>query len=258
MKNVDPVPFFSVVVATYNASATVRKCLDSLLSQSEKPEILVIDGASKDSTVDIVQDYADRQGIKFISERDQGVFDAWNKGVRLAHGRWLIFVGADDYYSDPDSLAFLRAQLDLAADTVEVVYGKVEVVDNSGRIISTENQPWTLCEKLLPVNMPFTHTGTAHKRSLFEGRQFNPEFRIAGDYHFLYPSLAKRKPLYLSKYIVQMGDGGLSNSVKNRICLIREIKRIQLENNVRNSLKQRAWLDLKLSYYKLRGLLGHS
>ena len=57
---------------------------------------------------------------------------------------------------------------------------------------------------------------------------------------------------------MQMGDGGLSNSVKNRICLIREIKRIQLENNVRNSLKQRAWLDLKLSYYKLRGLLGHS
>ena len=86
----------SIIIATINASKTIKRCLDSIIIQKEPSvEIIIIDGLSTDSTEEIVQTYGNEIDI-FISESDLGIYDAWNKGISVSSGNWIMFVGADD------------------------------------------------------------------------------------------------------------------------------------------------------------------
>jgi glycosyltransferase involved in cell wall biosynthesis len=249
-----PLPFFTVIIATYNAEATVVKSLESVLAQTERPQIILVDGLSKDRTMALAQPF-EAQGVELICERDEGVYDAWNKGIAKATGEWVIFLGADDYYDSPTCLATLRAKLTAADTRSDVAYGRVKVVDADGTIVAEENHPWEEVRAQLPVNMPFTHVGTAHRRTMFAQRKFNPAFRIAGDYHFLYPSLIKQSPLFIPDYVIHMGAGGLSTNPRTRRRLIREIKAVQSDYSINIPLRQKVWLDAKYAYYSVRNRL---
>ena len=86
----------SIIIATFNASATIKRCLDSIVPQlTEECELVIIDGGSKDSTNEIIDSYGDKIAIH-VSEPDKGIYDAWNKGIRLSSGEWVAFIGADD------------------------------------------------------------------------------------------------------------------------------------------------------------------
>jgi glycosyltransferase involved in cell wall biosynthesis len=91
-------PQLSIITPTYNAADTLQACLESVAQQNYPHlEHWIIDGLSKDSTMEIVRDYAQRHShIKYISESDKGIFDAMNKGIDLATGEFLLFLGADD------------------------------------------------------------------------------------------------------------------------------------------------------------------
>ena len=195
------------------------------------------------------------QGVQIICERDQGVYDAWNKGIAKAAGQWIIFLGADDYYDDPNCLAELRAKLIAADIQIEVAYGRVKLVEADGTVVAEENHAWDEVQAQLPVNMPFTHVGTAHRRTMFAQRKFDPKFRIAGDYHFLYPSLNKQSPLFIPDYLIHMGAGGLSTNPRTRRRLIQEIKAVQADYNINVPLRQKIWLDAKYAYYSVRDRL---
>jgi glycosyltransferase involved in cell wall biosynthesis len=244
-------PFFTVIIATYNAEATVVKSIESVLTQTERPQVILVDGLSKDRTVALARPF-EAQGLEVICERDQGVYDAWNKGIAKATGQWIIFLGADDFYNSPTCLAQLRQRLDAASPHTEVAYGLVKVVDAKGSLVAEENRPWEQVSLQLPVNMPFTHVGTAHRRTMFRDRKFNPAFRIAGDWHFLYPSLVKQRPLFIPEYVIHMGAGGLSTNPRSRRRLIREIKAVQADYQINIPLKQKIWLGAKYVYYSAR------
>ena len=88
-------PKVSVIIPTYNSEKTIEKALLSVLIQTYcNVECLVIDGSSKDKTIDIVQKFEDK--IVFISEKDNGIYHAMNKGIELSSGEWLLFLGSDD------------------------------------------------------------------------------------------------------------------------------------------------------------------
>ena len=91
----------SIIIATYNAGSTLESCLKSIIAQkNDLIELLIIDGKSSDNTLKIVNAYRNQIDI-FISEKDKGIYDAWNKGIVLANGQWIMFIGADDIlYSD--------------------------------------------------------------------------------------------------------------------------------------------------------------
>lgn len=203
---IDQKPFFSVVIATYNAATTICKSIESVLSQNERAQILIMDGLSSDDTVVLARRY-ELQGVNVHVEKDNGVYDAWNKGLDHAQGEWIIFLGADDYYNDPNALGALRKSLDSVHKQFKIAYGKVEMVNDSGAVISIDNKPWGECSGTLRKNMPYTHTGSAHHRSIFFDKRFDPEFKIAGDYNFLYSFLLKEAPLFVPEYVVQMGGG---------------------------------------------------
>lgn len=86
----------SIIIATWNAAKTLRRCLDSIVPQlTNETELILVDGGSKDDTNKIIDSYGDKIAVH-ISEPDKGIYDAWNKGVIHAHGDWIMFIGADD------------------------------------------------------------------------------------------------------------------------------------------------------------------
>lgn len=95
----------SIIIATYNADKTLQRCLYSIaLQKTEDIELLIIDGKSKDNTLEIIQ--KNKAIINFwLSETDKGIYDAWNKGIKLARGKWIMFLGADDMLLE-GSMAF--------------------------------------------------------------------------------------------------------------------------------------------------------
>lgn len=95
--------FLSVIIPTYNSENTIEKCLDSLLAQTFKDfEICIIDGGSLDNTLTIATCYRTQfKNIRIVSEPDEGVYDAMNRGIDFASGKWLYFLGSDDKVFDP-------------------------------------------------------------------------------------------------------------------------------------------------------------
>ena len=87
----------SIIIATYNAEKVLKRCLDSIVTQKTgNVEVLIVDGNSTDSTMEIVQSYGTDVDYS-LSEKDKGIYDAWNKALKVAKGDWIMFLGSDDY-----------------------------------------------------------------------------------------------------------------------------------------------------------------
>lgn len=99
MKIVD-CPKVTVVIATFNVGRTISSAIESLINQTYPNwECLVIDGGSKDNTIDILKLYKQKESrVDFISEPDNGIYDAFNKGWKKARGEWILYLGADDFF----------------------------------------------------------------------------------------------------------------------------------------------------------------
>lgn len=112
----------SIIIATYNSGKTLRRALDSVLNQScQDWECIVVDGASKDNTIGIVKEYVSKDArFRYISEPDHGIYDAFNKGWKMAKGEWLMYLGSDDEYTK-DGIKVLMEN----SDGADVVYGNV-------------------------------------------------------------------------------------------------------------------------------------
>jgi glycosyltransferase involved in cell wall biosynthesis len=122
----------SIVIPTLNSGKTLSDCLDSIVNQSYQDlEILLIDGKSTDNTLGIIQKYAEKyQNITYVSENDLGIYDAMNKGISLAKGTWLYFLGSDDklYNNDVLSMIFKEKR----SEKQKVIYGNVLINGDAG------------------------------------------------------------------------------------------------------------------------------
>ncbi|WP_231490258.1 glycosyltransferase family 2 protein [Pedobacter sp. Leaf170] len=112
----------SIIIPTYNSSKKLKSCIDSIINQSITDfEILIIDGISNDDTLDIARSYNDER-IKIISEPDRGIYDAMNKGIEIAKGKWLYFLGSDDeLYCEK----VLEEILKFDSEIIDILYGNV-------------------------------------------------------------------------------------------------------------------------------------
>ncbi|MFP5306034.1 MAG: glycosyltransferase family 2 protein [Gammaproteobacteria bacterium] len=138
-------PLVSIIVPSYNQGRFLAQTLDSILVQDYRPlEVIVVDGASTDETVTVLRDYAARHPeLRWVSERDRGVADAVNKGLKMARGVYAGIQSSDDLYK-PGAVAEAVALLDMHAG-VGVVCGDAEIIDEQGRFI-----------RLAPCRLPFT------------------------------------------------------------------------------------------------------
>lgn len=225
-------PLISVVVAVYNGVETLTRCIDSVSGQTYKNrELIVIDGGSVDGTKDLIE--SNSQHIAYWeSERDRGIYHAWNKALNVAHGDWMIFLGADDYFVDDNALARIASHLQRNSLFARVIYGRVDLVRKDGTVIGTFGSQWN--RKRFSQLMTLPHQGVFHHRSLFqEGGYFNEEFRIAGDYELLLRELKSRDPIFIADVkVASMQFGGMSSDQRFSIETLREIRRAQILNGV--------------------------
>lgn len=219
-----PTPYISIVVAVYNGEATLERCLTSVFSQ-EFPgwELIVIDGGSKDGTVELLKRHSNRIAY-WVSEPDRGIYHAWNKALKKVRGEWVVFLGADDFLYDSGVLAAMVGHLQHAAADFRIVYGKVVQVDDSGEPIRSLGEPWEKVRRRFTVLMMIPHPGTFHHQSLFaEHGDFCEQFAIAGDYEFLLRELPERPALFVADLTVTaMQVGGVSASPANNLRLLKE------------------------------------
>lgn len=209
----------SLVTATYNASATLVDCLASVAEQSfENIEHIVIDGGSTDTTVALVR--GNRRVAHIISEPDQGIYDAMNKGIRLAKGDIVGILNADDFYFSPDILAKVAKVFDDPA--IDACFGDLLYIDgaDTSKIVRYWRTGMFGPRKFYWGWMP-PHPTFFVRRSVYERfGLFNLELGSAADYELMLRFLVKYqiKVVYIAEVLVKMRTGGISNvSWSNRL-----------------------------------------
>jgi glycosyltransferase involved in cell wall biosynthesis len=235
---------------SFNSAATIRHTIESVLSQDYPAiEYIVVDGGSKDGTVEIVKQYA--RGIAvLVSEPDKGMYDAMNKGIRLATGDVVGVLNSDDIYADNHVVRDLIAEMSRAGS--DSVFADLVYVD--AKDTSLIRRHYT-CRRWHPKRFRFgwmpAHPTFLAKRDLYRRYGlFSLEYQIAADFELLVRFLhtAKASYAYLPRVVVRMRLGGLSTrGAKYSWLLNREIVRACRSNGV--------WTILPIVLLKLPGKL---
>lgn len=167
-------PTFSIIIPTYNSEATIRECIKSILNQAHSSfEILIMDGLSKDDTIKICESFGDSRILTY-SEKDKGIYDAMNKGIDKARGKWLYFLGSDDSFFKDDVLEKIEIEIDEHPKS-KMIYGSVYT---SGNYVQ-KYEAFTF-EKLLELNI--CHQAIFYHFSLFEDKRYDLKFEICADW----------------------------------------------------------------------------
>jgi len=204
----------SIVTATYNAESCLENLIMSIILQKEKNiEFIIIDGNSNDKTLDIIRKH--EQYIDYwLSEPDEGIYDAWNKGIKVANGEWVMFLGADDILL-PGAISYycnLLRTKDFS--NFDYISAHNKYVDNKNKLLKIlgNGAEWNLMRK----NMTAAHVGSLHnKRNLFnEVGLYSLNYKICGDYELLLRKRDKLKSYFVNTNMAQMKVGGVSFTIK--------------------------------------------
>jgi len=197
---------FSIIIPTYNSEKTIRETLKSITEQTFGAyEVIIMDGLSSDATLSIVGEFAAKyRGIRIISEKDGGIYDAMNKGVALAQGEWVYFSGSDDYMVGGDVLARVNEEVKRHPKT-EMFYGNV-IWGYTNTVYAGKFN----FQKLLADNI--CHQGIFTKRTvLLEFGPFNTAFTCLADWDLnLKLFKGRRRIRYMNMVIAYYHIGGAS------------------------------------------------
>ncbi|BAO75578.1 glycosyltransferase family 2 protein [Winogradskyella sp. PG-2] len=209
---------FTIITVTFNSIKTIERTLDSILNQSFLNfEYIVVDGNSNDGTVEVLEAYEKQFKEKsisysWISENDNGIYDAWNKGLHLAKGDWISFLGSDDYYLR-DALSIYKTLLNENGNDYDWIYSNVLFVENINKKRLLDST-WTWDKFRRNTSITPAHVGSFHKKSFFKKYGiYDESYKIAGDYEILLRPKNKLKTLKSNETTAVMSGGGVSNSM---------------------------------------------
>ncbi|WDF62891.1 glycosyltransferase family 2 protein [Flavobacterium sp. KACC 22763] len=227
----------SIITVVYNNERTIKDALESVLGQTYKDiEYVIIDGKSKDNTVSIIKEYEDKLGY-FVSEKDNGLYDAMNKGIQSATGDIIGILNSDDLYQDSEVLADVMKQFSIDSD-LDILYGNLVYVKSDDTNVVVRN--W----KSKPYYNNFFENGNVPphptlfvKRAVYDKvGLFNLDYKLAADYELMFRMLKKHtfKIKYIDRLIVKMRLGGATNqSFTNILNQNKEIVRAWKNNSYR-------------------------
>ncbi len=210
----------SIITVSYNSAETIEDTIRSVASQAYPDiEYIIVDGKSSDATLDIVARYKDNIS-KVISEKDHGIYDAMNKGVKLATGDIIGILNSDDFYADDMVITDIVNMFQ--AENCEGLYADLVYVDrdDTTKVTRTWNSGQYTKGKFLKGWMPPHPTFFVLKKVYDEHGLYNTEFRSAADYEIMLRFVHRFgiKLSYLPRVITKMRSGGQSNvTLKNRI-----------------------------------------
>lgn len=223
----------SVITVTYNAEKTLERTLESVEHQScvDQIEHIIIDGASKDGTMELAEAYVERNPEMRIivkSERDKGIYDAMNKGLLAASGDFVCFLNAGDKFHSDDVVRHVFSERKL--DSVGVIYGNTNIVDGDGqflyprRLAPYENMSW----KSFREGMLICHQSFYARRELCDN--YDLRYRFSADFDWCIRVMKKAKSEYTLLYLKEpvftdylsegMTTQNRMKSLRERFCIM--------------------------------------
>lgn len=223
----------SIITITYNSVKMLNRALESVQSQTY-PDIehIIVDGASTDGTREMIEAYAKKHpNVRWISEPDEGIYNALNKGIRMAKGDVIGFLHSDDVLFSPDSIGNIAAAFE--QEKAEIVYGDLQYC-NGAKVVrrwrSNTFSPSSLKYGWMPP-----HPTVYVRREVYEQvGPYDDWFRISADYDMMLRIFkAGYKTCYLPEVIVRMEVGGVSNrNTKARLTKTQEDFLVLKKNHV--------------------------
>lgn len=248
-------PRFSIITVVYNAEKILAGTMESVFRQRyPQVEYIVVDGASKDDSLTIVQEYATKMpNLRWISEPDRGLYDAMNKGLRMATGDFVQFLNAGDWLHAPDTLEKMAA---LVTPQTDVLYGETLLVDDT-RIphgtmseLSTRSCPQQLNWKKYLAGMLVVH------QSFVPRRNISPEYRTAAglcaDYDWCIEILKKsRENVHVGGIVTEYLMGGLSKK-RHEQSLRDRFKVMRYHFGLLPTLMAHVWVLIRALIHRIR------
>jgi glycosyltransferase involved in cell wall biosynthesis len=200
-------PKLSVITIVYNNAAAIERTMLSVFNQTySNIEYIIIDGASNDGTVDIINKYKDRLAI-VLSEQDKGIYDAMNKGLALATGDYVLFMNSGDEIYAPETVT----EVFLSAASGDIYYGETEMFDENWKSLGQRRHraPEHFDWHSFKFGMNVSHQAIYIKRSLTE--PYDLQYKYSSDIDWIIKAAKKSSNivnthLYVAKYLV----GGMS------------------------------------------------
>ena len=240
---------FSIITAAFNSEKTIEATFKSILSQDYRNlEYIIVDGNSKDGTVALIKKYEpifEEAGIslKWISETDSGIYDAWNKGLSMASGDWIGFIGSDDIYYPETFQKYHDYVIEHPDD--DFVSARAKMVAN-GKVLRKVGEEWNWAT--FRREMKVGHAGAIHNKKYFEEYGiFDTSYRITGDYEILLRAKEKLKVGFLWFYAAEMGGEGISSTLVKKT--LQEARRAKVETAGRNPIM--AWIEMHFVHFKI-------
>ena len=236
-------PKISIITVSYNAVATIEQTILSVINQTYlNIEYIIIDGGSTDGTIDIIKKYKDKISY-WVSEPDNGIYDAMNKGIDMATGEYIYFIGADDCLVDFEIMKTVAEYLEKAKD-MDVLGGSVWCVDEQLGLQFPYKIQFDINDIYAGYRIP--HQGTFIKRTILKKNHFNTAYKIVADYDLFLKLYFNRKirMQYIDKKIAYYANSGVSSiQIEKRIT--EDIKVMQNYNIPKNVIEK-----YKMSYKK--------
>lgn len=221
----------SIITISYNSALTIGETLNSVKNQIQNNiEHIIIDGNSTDNTLKICNQFPHIS--KTISEPDKGVYDAFNKGLKLATGEVVGFLNSDDIFYDKHSLQIIATSFD---DQIDCVFGNLDYINAEGKIVRKwRSKPYRKGD-FSKGWMPAHPTFYCRKSIYDQLGGYDNSFNIAGDFELMLRFLEKNniRSKYIDKTLVKMMAGGLSNNgISSKTKIIKEEKRAFQQNKI--------------------------
>ena len=235
------VPRISIITIVRNGRQFIKETIKSVLGQSYKNnEYIVIDGGSTDGTVGIIKLY-ESQITKWVSEKDEGIADAFNKGLSHATGDYVLFLNSDDALANSEVLAVVAKKI-IENKFPILIYGDCDVLErNSGNVLYRASiqlsHKGLKRGQMLPQPSLFTHRSYFEKYGVFDNH-----FKIAMDYEWLLRGGLKEEIVHMPMLVTCVRDGGVSTL--NQSCVVDEII---------SALKKNKYISSKWAEFKMRG-----
>ena len=200
-------PILSVITIVYNNVSDIERTMLSVLNQTYKGiEYIIVDGLSNDGTLEVIKRY-DSRIAKLISERDEGIYDAMNKGLAVATGDYVIFMNSGDEFYDVDTVAAVFA----AGADADIYYGETEMIDGNGQSLGQRRHkaPEQFTWRSFKFGMSVSHQAIYIRRALLE--PYDRRYQLSSDIDWIIRAAKKAKKIvnvnrYVAKYLV----GGMS------------------------------------------------
>ena len=250
-KSYEDKPLISVITVVFNGEADLEETIFSVINQTyDNVEYILIDGGSTDGTLDRIKKYEDKIDY-WVSEEDDGISDAFNKGIMLVRGKRILFLNAGDCFHDLDSIERVYP-LFIQHQNIDLIYGKIQLVNENREKIKSYGKPFDLT--VFKRHMTLPHQGMFHSREFFKTNGlYDITIKTCMDYELIMKNIDTTSFYFFDDIVSDMLSDGISQT--NILTLYKEHLKIQLAYSINSKLKSYFYYLLNVTSYRLKKLV---